>query len=146
MVADQPEGRLVKMVEMVVLVTLLMLGAGALIITIGLVLRNYWRKRASARRAAPLLLNHSRAITAVETISNTPVPNTPEPYNAPSTASNTPRLTDPYQQAGEEVLSGKVDAAIWARALVEGAGNDGAVKAAYVKLRVAQLNAARGDV
>ena len=48
---------------------------------------------------------------------------------------------DPYQQAGEEVLSGKVDAAIWARALVEGGGIEGAVKAAYVKLRVAQLEA-----
>ena len=69
---------------------------------------------------------------------NTPTASTP----TPSTAAYTPSRTDPYQQAGEEVLSGKVDPAIWARSLVEGTGNDGAVKAAYVKLRVAQLNKA----
>ncbi len=49
--------------------------------------------------------------------------------------------SDPYQQSGKEVLSGNVDPAIWARSLVEGEGNESAVKAAYVKLRVAQLNA-----
>ena len=69
---------------------------------------------------------------------NTPTASAP----TPSTAAFTPNHTDPYQQAGEEILKGNLDPAIWARSLVEGAGNDGAVKAAYVKLRVAQLNAA----
>jgi hypothetical protein len=69
---------------------------------------------------------------------NAPTANTP----MPSTAAYTPSPIDPYQQAGQELLSGNLDPAIWARSLVEGAGNDGAVKAAYVKLRVAQLNAA----
>jgi hypothetical protein len=73
---------------------------------------------------------------------STPTATTPTPTKAPSTVTNTPSHTDPYQQAGEEILKGNLDPAIWARSLVEGAGNDGAVKAAYVKLRVAQLNAA----
>ena len=71
-------------------------------------------------------------------VTYTPPTNT----HATSTAAYKPSLTDPYQQAGEEVLSGNVDPAIWARSLVEGAGNESAVKAAYVKLRLAQLNAA----
>ena len=52
-----------------------------------------------------------------------------------------PVYSDPYQQAGEELLNGTLNPAIWARSLVEGAGNDSVAKAAYVKLRVAQLNA-----
>ena len=77
-------------------------------------------------------------------VTPTPTPATSTPTAStptPSTSAYTPSHTDPYQQAGEEVLSGNVDAAIWARSLLEGAGNDGAVKAAYVKLRVAQLSA-----
>jgi hypothetical protein len=75
-------------------------------------------------------------------VNNNPLTSTP----APSTPAYIPSNTDPYQQAGQEILSGNVDPAIWARSLVEGAGNESAVKAAYVKLRVAQLNAAKGDV
>lgn len=61
------------------------------------------------------------------------------PMTHASQEDSTETITDPYEQAGEEVLSGKVVAGMWARALVEGGGNDGAVKAAYVKLRVVQL-------
>lgn len=75
-------------------------------------------------------------------VNNNPLTSTP----APSTPAYIPSNTDPYQQAGQEILSGNVDPAIWARSLVEGAGNESAVKAAYVKQRVAQLNAAKGDV
>lgn len=50
-------------------------------------------------------------------------------------------ILEPYAIAGEEVLSGKVDAALWARALVQGGGSDGPVRAAYVAARVAQLEA-----
>jgi uncharacterized membrane protein YhaH (DUF805 family) len=49
--------------------------------------------------------------------------------------------TDPYELAGQEILTGKLDASAWARALVEGNGVDGAVRAAYVKLRVGALQA-----
>jgi uncharacterized membrane protein YhaH (DUF805 family) len=49
--------------------------------------------------------------------------------------------TDPYKLAGQEILTGKLDASAWARALVEGNGVDGAVRAAYVKLRVGAIQA-----
>ncbi len=71
--------------------------------------------------------------------------NPPTSTPAPNTFAYTPSHTDPYQQAGEEVLSGNVNPAIWARSLVEGAGNESAVKAAYVKLRVAQLTTEVGS-
>ena len=68
--------------------------------------------------------------------------NSPTSTPAPSAPAYKPSHTDPYRQAGQEILSGNVDPAVWARSMVEGAGNEGAVKVAYVKLRVAQLNAA----
>jgi hypothetical protein len=48
-------------------------------------------------------------------------------------------MYDPFEIAGGEVLSGNVKASLWARALVEGNGNDVATRASYVKLRVADL-------
>ncbi len=50
-----------------------------------------------------------------------------------------PTAADPYQQAGEELMSGHVDPSTWARAIVDGGGVEGPTKAAYVKLRVADL-------
>ena len=96
----------------------------------------------------------TRTDTAPKAVTPIATPSTIKPYavtnaaspnsaaNTPSATAYTPSHTDPYKQTGEELLSGNVDAAIWARSLVEGAGNDGAVKAAYVKLRVAQINTA----
>jgi hypothetical protein len=102
-----------------------------------------------------LLVFFQKQISPADAVTSTDTPSQSAPYRptdtspsvihvtpTPSTAAYTPSHTDPYQQAGEEVLSGNVDPAIWARSLVEGAGNESAVKAAYVKLRVAQLNAA----
>lgn len=65
----------------------------------------------------------------------------PAPVDSSSTSDNKPVLPtlDPYVVAGEEVLSGNVDAGLWARALVQGGGNDGPVRAAYVAARVAEL-------
>ncbi len=51
-----------------------------------------------------------------------------------------PRATEEfYRQAGIELRDGSCDPALWARALVEGNGDDGKTRAAYVKLRVADL-------
>lgn len=46
---------------------------------------------------------------------------------------------DPYEVAGQEVVSGKVKPSVWARALVEGGNDDLSVKAHYVRLRVSEL-------
>lgn len=51
---------------------------------------------------------------------------------------------DPYDQAGHEVLTGDVLPNLWARALAKADLGEIAVKAEYVKLRVAQLTAADG--
>jgi len=61
---------------------------------------------------------------------------------APSAQSGEPDATDPYQQAGEELMSGRMDPAVWARAVVAGGGVEGPTKAAYVKQRVAGLELA----
>lgn len=50
-------------------------------------------------------------------------------------------MRDPYKIAGDELLTSKVEPAAWARALVNGNGDGGAVNAAYVRLRVAELEA-----
>lgn len=46
---------------------------------------------------------------------------------------------DPYTSAGREVLEGKVDPGLWARALAASNGERDATNSAYVKLRVAEL-------
>ena len=48
--------------------------------------------------------------------------------------------TDPYEIAGQELLDGKMDPALWARALVKGEGDDGPTRAEYVRSRVEKLN------
>lgn len=57
-----------------------------------------------------------------------------------------PTAADPYQQAGEELISGRVDPSTWARAIVDGGGVEGPTKAAYVKLRVADLERVAAEV
>ncbi len=47
---------------------------------------------------------------------------------------------DPFVIAGEELLSGNMDAGAWARALVEGEGIEDKVRASYVRLRLNQLS------
>jgi len=47
--------------------------------------------------------------------------------------------TDYYAVAGQEILTDHVDPALWARALIEGDGNEHLAKAKYVAARVAQL-------
>lgn len=47
--------------------------------------------------------------------------------------------SDPYRVAGEELRLGNTDAATWAKALVQGAGDRLKVEAAYVEHRVFQL-------
>ena len=44
-----------------------------------------------------------------------------------------------YEQALDELNSGETVKAIWARAMVEGAGDDAKTKAAYIRLRLVQL-------
>ena len=69
---------------------------------------------------------------------------TTDPMSAGATTSRVetrPEPTDPYKLAGQEILSGQLEAAAWARALVEGNGVEGAVRAAYVKLRVGAIKA-----
>lgn len=52
--------------------------------------------------------------------------------------------SDHYATAGKELISGNTDPALWARALVAAEGDDSRAKAAYVRLRFAQLeNAAQ---
>lgn len=51
--------------------------------------------------------------------------------------------SDPYATAGGELLSGDVDRGAWARALVDGNGEDGPVKAAYIRYRVARIQELR---
>ena len=90
---------------------------------------------ATASPVAPPVL-HSATVSPV---SQSPAPSHQSPTpNPPAPCSETP-FADPYQQAGEELLSGRMAPSAWARALVEGGGIEGPVKAAYVKLRVADL-------
>ncbi|MFZ4606418.1 MAG: tetratricopeptide repeat protein [Caulobacter sp.] len=46
---------------------------------------------------------------------------------------------DPFTVAGEEILSGKLEPAAWARSLLEANGDELKAKGRYVELRVAQL-------
>ena len=46
---------------------------------------------------------------------------------------------DPFEVAGTEFLNGKVVPGLWARATVEGDGDDGRTRAAYIRLRVEDL-------
>jgi uncharacterized membrane protein YhaH (DUF805 family) len=82
----------------------------------------------SLPKSAPIAMTTQPDVTA------TPVA-TPSP-------SKEATAVDPYQQAGEELISGRLDPSVWARALVEGGGVEGPTKAAYVKLRVADLERA----
>jgi hypothetical protein len=53
--------------------------------------------------------------------------------------------SDAYRVAGDELLNGKVDPALWAEAMVAGGGNDGKVKARYIELRLAALHQAKAE-
>jgi uncharacterized membrane protein YhaH (DUF805 family) len=66
------------------------------------------------------------------------------PVVSPSPSMETAAV-DPYKQAGEELLGGRMDPSVWARALVESGGVEGPMKAAYVKLRVADLERAAAE-
>lgn len=46
---------------------------------------------------------------------------------------------DPFEVAGDEILSGSVEPGAWAKALLASDGNETAVQAAYIKFRVADL-------
>ena len=46
---------------------------------------------------------------------------------------------DPYEAAGFEFLNGKVVPGLWARATIEGDGDEGRTRAAYITLRVENL-------
>ncbi len=59
---------------------------------------------------------------------------TPPPFK--QEASDAP---DPFTVVGEEILSGKLEPAAWARSLLEANGDELKAKGRYVELRVAQL-------
>lgn len=64
-------------------------------------------------------------------------------YNSPSVARS--GKCDPFAQAGREVLTGNVLPDLWARSLAAAGSNELALKAEYVRLRVAQLGAMASD-
>lgn len=59
--------------------------------------------------------------------------------NMPIQKSNIAQEDAWYEQALDELNSGETVKAIWARAMVEGAGDDAKTKAAYIRLRLVQL-------
>ena len=79
-------------------------------------------------------------------ITMTTQPDVTAPPVAPPSPSMDATAVDPYQQAGEELMSGRLDPSVWARALVEGGGVEGPTKAAYVKQRVAGLERVAAEV
>lgn len=60
-------------------------------------------------------------------------------YAMSAHAASVGRYGDPYKQAGQEILSGEVRPELWARSLASAGETELAVKAEYVRLRVAQL-------
>jgi TPR repeat protein len=94
-----------------------------------------------------------RTTTSRPDVTATPVPAPNPPIEAaaatPVAAPNPPieaAAVDPYEQAGEELMSGRMAPSVWARAIVEGGGVEGPMRAAYVKLRVADLERKAAEV
>lgn len=62
-------------------------------------------------------------------------------FALPTAEDGLPSSSDPYAIAGQEVLTGQVVPGLWAKATVEGNGTEGPTQAAYIRLRVAELEA-----
>ena len=60
-------------------------------------------------------------------------------FNMPISKPNVAQEDAWYEQALDELNSGATVKATWARAMVEGAGDDAKTKAAYIRLRLVQL-------
>ena len=90
----------------------------------------YWMRRKIDRWVQNLVEVHARGRTMLNGVLGPGVETAPDPHVSAS---------DAFEIAGGEVLSGKVKAGLWARALVEGGDNDSATRAAYVRYRVAEL-------
>ena len=56
-----------------------------------------------------------------------------------------PGKVDAYAAAANELQSKNMDAAIWARAMVEGGGIEGPVQAAYIRFRVTQMASTKNE-
>ena len=70
--------------------------------------------------------------------SQSPIPSHLVP-RFPAQSDEPAKAPDPFEIAGNEVLSGTVKAGLWARALVEGGNSESAARSAYVRLRVMEL-------